>query len=122
VTTWSIGRLLAVDAEALSACLMVGSIIAWSGATSRGRTGGMVALLLWSVIIPAVSADRGVSAPLLDGPFVRAWIEAGLGPGPLTVHGWWPAAITAGVAIAIWLVAATRRPPTAGEPTMTSVS
>jgi len=122
VTTWPIGRLAAIDAEAIASCLLVGGMIAWSGATARGRTGAMVALLSWSIVVPALAAGRGLPLALLDGPFVRTWVEASRGPGPLVADVWWPAAITAGIAVVIWTVAATRGTPRAGDSPGTSLS
>ncbi len=121
VTTWSVGRLLTVDAEAIASCVLVGAIIAWSTTTNRGRLAGMTVVLLWSIVTPATMAARGLSHAALDGPFLRAWIEAGRGPGPLVPGGWWPSIATAGIGMIIWVVAATR-PRTAGSPPVTSVS
>jgi hypothetical protein len=122
VTTWPIGRLLAVDAEAIAACLLVGAVVAWSTVTNRGRTGSMLFLLVWAIAMPAVLASVGRSSHALDGPFLRAWAEAGRGPGPLLADGWWPAAATTIVAGVLWVVAATRSPALAGSPPVTSVS
>lgn len=122
VTTWPVGRVLVVDAEAVAASLLVGGLVAWATATARGRTAAMIALLAWSIGVPALVGGRGAAGGILDGPFVRAWIEAGRGPGPLISSAWWPAAGTAASAIVVWVVAATRRPVPAGEAPTTSVS
>jgi hypothetical protein len=120
VTTWPVERLLAVDAEVVASCVLVGAVIGWSGATGRGRTASMVAILVWSILLPAAGADESRTGLALAGPFVRVWVEAGRGPGPLIADGWWPAVATLGVGVFIWIVAATRGP-AAGKPSATSV-
>ncbi len=121
VTTWSVGRLLTVDAEAVASCVLVGAVIAWSTATGRGRTAAMVAVLCWSIFLPALMTGGGRVGDAFNGPFVRVWAEAGRGPGPLVAGGWWPAVATIAIGLIIWLVAATRGP-VAGSPPVTSVS
>ncbi len=121
VTTWPVERLLTVDAEAIAACALTGGVVAWSTSRNRGRTAAMMVLLLWSVVIPA-AADRGVTTTFLDGPFLRAWIETGRGPGPMVPLGWWPAAATFAAALVLWIVAATRGKADAGESMITPVS
>jgi hypothetical protein len=122
ITTWPVGRVLVVDAEAIASTLLVGGIVAWTSATARGRTAGMIALLAWAIVIPAAAASRGVGTDVLHGPFVRSWTEAGLGPSELTPHAWIAPAGTGLLALMVWAVAATRRPVAAGEAPITSVS
>ncbi len=121
VTTWPVERLLVLEMEATSSCLFVGAIVAWATGWNRGRTAAMAGVLIWSLAIPALIANRGISAAVLAGPFVRAWLEAGRGPAPPSVGGWWPAAVTTGLAGVVWIVAASRGPG-AGSPPVTSVS
>jgi hypothetical protein len=122
VTTWPVARMLLVNGEAVASTMFVGAIIAWSGATQRGRTGAMIALLAWSVAVPVLARELDIRADMLQGPFVRAWFEGGRGPGPVTPGAWWSAAATGGLGLLVWGIAATRRTPSAGEACVTSVS
>lgn len=122
VTTWPIGRVLLVDAEAIAACLVAGAVVAWCPRSRTGRILGMAMLMAWSVGVPALVATLGGVLPSgLAGPFVRAWTEAGLGPGPVDPSAAGPASVTAIVALVLWLATSGRRPAGAGDETAPAV-
>ena len=105
VTTWPIGRVVALDAEVVTACIAAGTVVACCCRGTAARIIGMAGLLTWSLGIPAISAVIAGDLPwTLAGPFVRTWIESGRGPGWIDPAVSVPALVTLSLLVGFWAV------------------
>lgn len=122
VTTWPVGRVLTLDAEAIAACVGVGAVVAWCPVRPTTRTLGMAVILAWVAGVPGLVSLLGDRLPsALAGPLVRTWIESGLGPGPVDPASATPAIATLAIAIVAWIATVRRRPSGAGGMTLPAV-
>lgn len=121
VTHWPVERMVTIDVEAIASCVLVGGVVTLATVAPRGRAAAMVALLCWSVILPAVFS-RFDGPSWLEGPFLRSWRETGLGPGPVARDAWHPAAATLLVGIVAWSIGISAHRRFGGDSTGTSLS
>ena len=105
VTTWPVERMTTISLDLLANTVLVGGLLALSGASRRGATLTMTALLVLVVAPPVVALGTPIDPLLSPSPIVRIWMFASGGPSPLPPAAWAPALTTMVVALAVWLVA-----------------